>query len=113
MRQIAEELNRSPSTISSEIKRNGGVALYRAVSADVQAWNRSRRPKLCTLALKGRLRLIVASKLSQEWPQEQISGWLSTTTFADDESLHVSHETIYKSLFVQSRGVLKRNLRHI
>jgi IS30 family transposase len=110
MRQIAEELNRSPSTISREIKRNGGVALYRAVSADAQAWNRSRRPKLCTLALNGRLRLIVTSKLSQEWSPEQISGWLSTT-FADDESLHVSHETIYKSLFVQSRGVLKKELQ--
>jgi IS30 family transposase len=88
MRQIAEELNRSPSTISREIKRNGGVALYRAVRADAQAWYRSPRPKLCAVALNGRLWLIVASKLSREWSPEQITGWLSTT-FADDESLHV------------------------
>lgn len=110
MRQIAEEIDRSPSTISREIKRNDGVVRYRAVQADGRAWDRARRPKLCALALNGRLRYIVALKLSQEWSPEQISGWLSTT-FPDDESLRVSHETIYKSLFVQSRGVLKEELQ--
>ena len=74
MRQIAAELNRSPSTISREINKNGGVARYRAAIADARAWERARRPKLCTLALNDRLRFIVASKLSQEWSPEQISG---------------------------------------
>jgi IS30 family transposase len=110
MRQIANELSRSPSTISREISKNGGVARYRAANTDAQAWDRARRPKLCELALNGRLRQIVASKLSVEWSPEEISGWLSFT-FPDDESLHVSHETIYKSLFVQSRGVLKKELQ--
>ncbi|HIG44321.1 MAG: IS30 family transposase [bacterium] len=110
MRQIAAELNRSPSTISREVNKNGGVARYRAATADARAWERARRPKLCALALNGRLRFIVAAKLSQEWSPEQISGWLSVT-YPDNESLRVSHETIYKSLFVQSRGVLKRELQ--
>ncbi|MFK8020751.1 MAG: IS30 family transposase [Pseudomonadales bacterium] len=110
MRQISYDLNRSPSTISREIGRNGGAARYRAANADTQAWERARRPKLCALALNGKLRSIIALKLSQEWSPEQISGWLSFT-FPDDESLHVSHETIYKSLFIQSRGVLKKELQ--
>ena len=110
MRLIAAELNRSPSTISREINKNGGVARYRAAIADARAWERARRPKLCTLALNDRLRFIVASKLSQQWSPEQISGWLSIT-YPDNESLRVSHETIYKSLFVQTRGVLKKELQ--
>jgi len=110
IREIAGELNRSPSTISREISRNGGVKRYRAASADEQAWDRARRPKLCALALNGRLRNVVASKLAMEWSPEQISGWLPLA-FPEEESMRVSHETIYKSLFVQSRGVLKKELQ--
>jgi IS30 family transposase len=110
MLKIATDLGRSPSTISRKINRNGGVAGYRAAKADARAWDWARRPKRCALALNGRLRFIIASKLSQEWSPVQISGWLSFT-YPDDESLHVSHERIYKSLFVQSRGVLKKELQ--
>lgn len=110
MRQIALQLNRAPSTISREINRNGGIRRYRANVADGKTWDRTRRPKLCRLAQNGILRRIVANKLAQDWSPEQIAGWLNRT-HPDDESLHVSHETIYKSLFVQSRGVLKRELQ--
>ena len=110
IRQIARELNRSPSTISREINRNGGVQRYRANVADQHAWDRARRPKLCCLAVNDELRQLVADKLSQDWSPEQIAGWLRRQ-FPDNESLHVSHETIYKSLFVQSRGVLKKELQ--
>jgi IS30 family transposase len=110
MRQIARDLNRSPSTISREISKNGGGVRYRAANADAKAWDRARRPKLCALALNGKLRFMVASKLSQERSPEQISGWLSLI-FPNDESLRVSYETIYKSLYVQSRGVLKKELQ--
>lgn len=110
MRSIASELGRAPSTISREINRNGGTKRYRAAKADGSAWDRARRPKLCRLALNGRLRQLVTSKLEKEWSPEQISGWLSLT-FPDQAPLQVSHETIYKSLFIQSRGVLKRELQ--
>jgi IS30 family transposase len=110
LRQIARHLGRSPSTISREVRRNGGMRRYRANLAEEGAWDRARRPKLCRLARNVMLRRIVANKLAQDWSPEQIAGWLKRT-YADDESLHVSHETIYKSLFVQSRGVLKRELQ--
>lgn len=110
MRRIAEDLDRAPSTISREIKRNGGVRRYRASLAEEKAWDRACRPKLCRLAQNGTLRRIVATKLARDWSPEQISGWLKRT-YPDDETLQVSHETIYKSLFVQSRGVLKRELQ--
>lgn len=110
MRQIAHHLHRSPSTISREINRNGGIRRYRANAADDNTWARTRRPKLCRLAQNGILRRIVANKLAQDWSPEQIAGWLKRA-HPDDESLHVSHETIYKSLFVQSRGVLKKELQ--
>lgn len=110
MRQIASDLGRSPSTISREISRNGGLARYRANTADDNAWERARRPKLCCLAQNGKLRGIVASKLAMEWSPEQIAGWLKRT-YPNDKALHVSHETIYKSLFIQSRGVLKKELQ--
>lgn len=110
MRQIAEELNRAPSTISREIARNGGSQRYRASQADEKAWARARRPKRCRLAQNGKLRRIVANKLALDWSPEQISGWLKRT-YPDDESLHVSHETIYRSIFIQSRGVLKKSLQ--
>lgn len=110
LRQIARALNRSPSTISREIARNGDTQSYRANQADEKAWDRVRRPKPCRLALNGRLRCIVAKKLAQDWSPEQICGWLKRT-YPDDESLWVSHETIYRSLFIQTRGVLKKELQ--
>lgn len=109
IRQIARALGRAPSTVSREIARNGGRRRYRAAQADHAAWHRAKRAKPCKLALNPRLRRIVAYKLRLQWSPEQIAGWLSRT-FPDDESLHVSHETIYKTLFVQSRGLLKKEL---
>lgn len=110
MRCIAASIGRAPSTISREIKRNGGVQHYRANLAEENAWDRARRPKPCLLARNPVLRRIVASKLTQDWSPEQVAGWLKRT-YPQDETLHVSHETIYKCLFVQSRGVLKRQLQ--
>ena len=110
MRQIARTLQRSPSTISREIARNDGRRSYRAAQADKAAWQRSCRPKLCRLAQNGKLRRIVANKLALDWSPEQISGWLRRT-YPDDETLHVSHETIYTSIFIQARGVLKKELQ--
>lgn len=107
--QIAEQLGRSASTVCREISRNGGRGSYRAAVADSQAWVRAQRPKPCKLAMHGRLRRLVAAKLRLEWSPEQISGWLKET-FADDEGMQVSHETIYRSLFIQARGVLKKEL---
>ena len=110
LRQISADLSRAPSTISREVNRNGGRVHYRAHAADEKTWERARRPKLCRLALNGKLRLIVTTKLALEWSPEQIAGWLKRT-YPDKKALHVSHETIYKSLFIQSRGVLKRELQ--
>jgi IS30 family transposase len=108
-RAIARRLNRSASTISREIARHGGRGTYRATQADRRAWRRARRPKRCVLAINRRLRETVTSKLMLEWSPEQISGWLKIR-YADDESMRVSHETIYRSLFIQARGVLKKQL---
>ena len=110
IRYIARSLQRSPSTISREISRNGGKQRYRATQADKRTWERARRPKLCRLAQNGKLRLLVANKLALDWSPEQVSGWLKRT-YPDDETLHVSHETIYKSIFIQARGVLKKELQ--
>lgn len=110
MREIARQVGRSPSTISREISRNGGARCYRANVAEEKAWDRARRPKPYRLAQNGTLRHIVANKLAQDGSPEQIAGWLKRK-YPDDESLHVSHETIYKSLFVQARGVLKKELQ--
>ena len=110
MRDIAYELGRSPSTISREIARNGGRDRYRAEKAEARAWEEAKRPKRCKLALNRRLRNRVATKLKRYWAPEQISGWLKDT-YPEDESMQVSHETIYKTLFVQSRGVLNKQLR--
>ncbi|MFV1998697.1 MAG: IS30 family transposase [Acidiferrobacterales bacterium] len=110
LRQIAKALQRSPSTISREIARNGGQRHYRAIQADEKAWERTCRPKLCRLAQNGKLRRLVANKLALDWSPEQISGWLKCA-YPDDETLRVSHETIYKSIFVQTRGVLKKELQ--
>ena len=109
MRHIAAAIGRSPSTVSREIARHGGQNGYRAADADAAAWERARRPKRCRLAHNVRLQQIVAKKLRLDWSPEQISGWLQRT-FPKDESLRVSHETIYRSLFIQARGVLKREL---
>ena len=109
LRSIAAALARSPSTISREISRNGGAAHYRAAAADGQAWKQALRPKPCKLAIHARLRQAVAKKLQLGWSPEQIAGWLKRT-FPRTEALHVSHETIYRSLYVQARGVLKKEL---
>lgn len=109
MRQIAATIGRSPSTVSREIARHGGWNRYRAADADTAAWERARRPKRCRLAQHVRLQRIVAEKLRLDWSPEQIAGWLRRT-FPHDETMRVSHETIYRSLFVQARGVLKREL---
>lgn len=109
LRSIARELGRSPSTISREVSKNQGVIKYRAVIADELAWERSRRPKDCLLALRPNLCQTIASKLTIKWSPEQISGWLKHE-FADQPDMQISHETIYRSLFIQARGVLKKEL---
>jgi IS30 family transposase len=106
---MARFLGHSPSTVSREISRNGGYDRYRATLADEKAWVRARRPKRCKLATSLRLRQAVANKLRLNWSPEQIAGWLKRA-HPGDECYHVSHETIYRSLFVQSRGVLKKEL---
>jgi len=109
IREIARGLERAASTVSREVARHGGRAPYRASEADSQAWESALRPKPCLLAVHVRLQTIVASKLILDWSPEQISGWLKIQ-YPDDESLRVSHETIYRSLFIQARGVLKKEL---
>jgi IS30 family transposase len=109
LRVISRLLGRAPSTICREVARNHGRADYRAAPADRQALRRTRRPKRCRLAKQSALRHIVATKLALQWSPQQISGWLRQT-FPSDPDMQVSHETIYRSLFVQSRGVLKRQL---
>jgi len=111
LRQVALRLERSASTVSREVARNGGVKHYRATSADRRAWNEARRPKQGKLAGCPRLRRVVAEKLVLRWSPEQISRWLAGA-YPNDPEMHVSHETIYLSLFVQSRGELRRELHH-
>jgi IS30 family transposase len=109
IREIAKRVDRAASTVSREVARHGGRPAYRAHEADDRAWEWALRPKKCLLALHRRLREVVASKLILEWSPEQISGWLKTE-YPDDERMRVSHETIYRSLFIQARGVLKKEL---
>jgi len=109
IREIARRLHRAAATVSREVTRHGGRPAYRAHEADSQAWEAALRPKRCLLAVNRKLRNIVASKLMLDWSPEQISGWLKTQ-YPDDESKRVSHETIYRSLFIQARGVLKKEL---
>jgi IS30 family transposase len=109
LRSIAIALDRSPSTISRELQRNGGRSHYRANRADQAAWDRAHRPKRCKLAKNRALAYLVASKLQLQWSPRQIAGWLQRT-YPDDESYHVSHETIYRTLFIQARGALKKEL---
>jgi len=109
IRKIAQLLDRAASTVSREVVRHGGRPEYRANEADAQAWKSALRPKPCLLAIHEKLQEIVASKLLLDWSPEQISGWLKTQ-YPNDESLRVSHETIYRSLFIQARGALKKEL---
>src|SRR6478752_6630090 len=109
IRRIAQGLGRSPSTIGREIKRNGGNSAYRANEADTHAWERALRPKPCRLAGDAELRWRVAQKLALQWSPKQVSGWLKQQ-FPADQGMQISHETIYRSLFIQTRGVLKKEL---
>jgi len=109
MRTIAQQVRRAPSTVSREVARHGGRAQYRASAADQQTWESALRPKPCLLVRHVQLRELVASKLVQDWSPQQISGWLKME-YPNDESLRVSHETIYRSLFIQARGALKQEL---
>jgi len=110
MREIARRLGRAASTISRELSRNGGKCHYRAADADARAWDRARRPQRCLLARQGRLRAWITRKLKHEWSPRQIAIGLRQT-FPHDDSMRISHETIYRSLFVQARNVLKKELR--
>jgi IS30 family transposase len=109
VRAIATGLRRAPSTVSREIIRNAGRSKYRAALADDRAWNAAKRPKTCLLAKNEKLRRVVAAKLQEDWSPEQISGWLAATP-GGHPAMRVSHETIYRSLYLQTRGVLQREL---
>ena len=108
-RRIAARLGRAPSTVARELDRHGGRGSYRAADADRRAWERTRRPQRCKLARNPALRDLVAAKLEQDWSPAQIAGWLRIE-FPQDQTMRVSHETIYLTLFVQARGALKREL---
>ncbi|RQU25009.1 IS30 family transposase [Burkholderia cenocepacia] len=109
MRAIANRLGRAPSTVSRELKRNGGMQGYRAHNADELAWERTRRPQVCKLVRNRELAQVVASKLRLQWSPEQIAGWLKHV-YAVNRDYQVSHETIYRSLYIQARGALKKEL---
>ena len=109
IRSIAASIHRAPSPVSRELRRNGGRRRYRASQADHAAWARAHRPKSCKLVTNRALAHVVASKLQMQWAPEQIAGWLKRA-YPGDETFHVSHETIYRSLFIQARGALKKEL---
>ena len=109
IRSIATRLGRAPSTVSREINRNGGREDYRASRADQSAWGRAHRPQPCKLARNRRLASLVANKLRMQWAPHQIAGWLKHT-YPDNGDYHVSHETIYRSLYIQAKGALKKEL---
>jgi IS30 family transposase len=109
VRSIARRLGRAPSTVSREIRRHGGRATYRASTADTAAWAHARRPKRCRLARQHRLRRVVERQLRADWSPQQIAAWLMST-YPGESAMHISHETIYRSLYVQARGALKRAL---
>jgi IS30 family transposase len=109
VRSIARLLRRAPSTVSREIRRNGGSCSYRASAAEQAAWDRAQRPKPCKLAHNRALARTVAEKLRLEWSPYQVAGWLKRT-YPQDETRQVSHETIYRTLFIQARGALKKEL---
>ncbi|CAH6384702.1 IS30 family transposase (plasmid) [Pantoea agglomerans] len=110
IRDIADKLSRAPSTISREIKRHGGAKHYRAAKADKDAWDSALRPKPCKLIGCTALCKIIAEKMYQDWSPEQIAGWLKRC-YPDNQEMQVSHETIYKTLFIQTRGALKKELQ--
>ncbi len=113
MRQIARRLSRAASTVSREIRRNGGGSAYRATEAEERAWGRARRPRRCRLSCNPKLQQLVEEQLRLHWSPEQIAGWLKRT-YPGSESLYVSHETIYRGLYVQPGGALKKGLtRHL
>ena len=107
IRALARQLGRSPSTVSREIARNGGVEEYRAGAADQRAWRQAERPKPCALANNERLRSVVAQRLQHDWSPQQIAGWLKVI-YHNEPAMQISHETIYRSLFIQARGLLKK-----
>ena len=109
LRSIAQTLKRPVSTISREVRRNGGAKLYRAAVSDAAAWDRAHRPKLCKLAGNDYLCRAISAKLTRKWSPQQIAGWLMRE-HPDEDNKRVSHETIYRSLFIQTRGVLKKEL---
>jgi IS30 family transposase len=109
MREIAGHLKRASSTVSREVKRHGGVMGYSGVRADERAWRRARRPRTCLLVRNHSLRELVVQKLSIDWSPHQISGWLKLA-YPEDDSMRVSHETIYRTLFIRARGVLNTRL---
>ena len=109
VRALARQLGRSPSTISREINRNGGRKEYRAAAADQRAWREAERPKQCVLAKNQRLRTVVAERLQHQWSPQQVSGWLRAVHH-NEPAMQISHETIYRSLFIQARGLLKKEL---
>lgn len=110
IREIARSLSRSPSTISREISRHGGLKQYRASKADSAAWVNAKRPKQCKLKGNPTLCNIIAQKLKRAWSPQQIAGWLKRE-YADEQEMQVSHETIYKTLYIQTRGALKKELQ--
>jgi transposase, IS30 family len=109
IRAIASQLGRAPSSVSRELRRNGGRRYYRATKADQSAWDRAHRPKTCKLANNRALARIVAKKLKLHWAPRQIAGWLKHH-YPGDENMQVSHETIYRTLYIQARGALKKEL---
>jgi IS30 family transposase len=109
LRTIARQLGRPPSTICREVGRNGGSAGYRATASDQAAWDRALRPKVCKLACYPILSLAVSTELRRKWSPEQIAGWLKRTC-PEEAQNQVSHETIHRSLYIQARGVLKKEL---
>ncbi len=108
-RAIARTLNRATSTVFREINRNGALSNYRAVAADRRAWMKAKRPKACKLNDNANLGAIVSDKLASKWSPEQVVGWLKQT-YPESPAMHISHETIYRSLFIQARGALKKEL---
>lgn len=110
IREIAKKISRAPSTVSREIRRHGGLTNYRAAKADKKAWDNALRPKACKLSQNPTLCKIIAEKMHRGWSPEQIAGWLKRN-YPDAQKMNVSHETIYKALFIQTRGALKKELQ--
>ncbi|HEK2033230.1 MULTISPECIES: IS30 family transposase [Proteus] len=110
IREIAKKISRAPSTVSREIRRHGGLTNYRAAKADKKAWDNALRPKACKLSQNPTLCKIIAEKMHRGWSPEQIAGWLKRN-YPDAQEMNVSHETIYKTLFIQTRGTLKKELQ--